>query len=356
MGKRKPLLIDVDTGVDDALALMLALQLSEIEVKGITVVSGNCPLENATTNTLRVLEQVLLGERGGLQEPPSLPPVAKGAEKPLSGEPLLALEVHGKDGLGNISFLRNEKGFKYPPPQVPASPIPAEDLILQVLAAHPQGEITLVTTGPLTNLALALRKSKETLKRIQQIICMGGAFRVPGNTSPVAEFNLYVDPLSAREVLHSGLPLRFVGLDVTEKVILYRDQLVEWTKQYPQPYNPFILDFTQLCMEFHREFEGFYGMYLHDPLAVAVAVFPNLVQWETLYVDIETKGELTRGMTVVDTRKRRIPKSGVPVEVATSVKTEEVLSLIKKTLFEKDEMMNQCSQSMLTLHPDNEKN
>lgn len=336
MDKRKPFLIDVDTGVDDALALMLALCLPEIDVKGITVVSGNCPLENATTNTLRVLEQVLLGKREGLPEPPPLPPIAKGAEKPLSGKPLLALEVHGKDGLGNISFIRDERGcLKYPPPQIPASPIPAEDLLLQVLEAHPQEEITLVTTGPLTNIALALRKSKETLSKIRQIVCMGGAFRVPGNTSPVAEFNLYVDPLAAREVLYSGLPLRFVGLDVTEKVILYRAQLVEWTEQHPQPYNPFILDFTRLCMDFHQEFEGFDGMYLHDPLAVAVAVFPNLVQWETMYVDIETEGELTRGMTVIDARKRRIPKSGVPVEVATSVNAEEVLSLVKRTLFEK---------------------
>ena len=185
-----PVVLDVDTGVDDALALILALRSPELEVRAVTTVAGNTTVANATANTLLVLD--LLEAREDL-------PVGQGAAGPRARELETAAEVHGTDGLGNVRAL-------YPASRRKTASLSAEELLLETIRQHP-GELTLIATGPMTNLAVALARDPATFRQLKGIIQMGGAVAVPGNTSPHAEFNLFVDPEAATQVFESGVPL-----------------------------------------------------------------------------------------------------------------------------------------------------
>jgi purine nucleosidase len=281
---RRPIILDVDTGVDDALAIALALRSPELQVMGITTVSGNVHLDQATANTLLTLD--VLGA----------PPISvvRGAATPLGGsQTLTAAHVHGGDGLGGVSA-------RYPASSRQAAE-GAPRFLLEMIRRHP-GILTLVATAPLTNVALALREDPETMRQLCGITVMGGAVRVPGNVGPVSEFNFAVDPDAAAIVVRAGLPLRLVPLDVTEQVALTEEALEP--SERGGPVSRFIQNITALTMQFHREREGVAGIFLHDPLAVGAVIDPSLVREEAMPIDVERRGELTAGMVVADRRRR----------------------------------------------------
>jgi inosine-uridine nucleoside N-ribohydrolase len=289
-------LLDVDTGVDDALALMLAIRSPELEVLGITTVSGNVPVARSTANTLLALE--MLGA--------STIPVVAGAAAPLARALFTAAEVHGSDGLGDVTH-------RYPAPSRQATRGAAE-FLLQMIHRHP-GELTLIATGPLTNVATAIQRDGDAMRRLQGLTVMGGAIRVPGNVGPTTEFNFAVDPEAAAIVLGAGLPLTLVPLDVTEQVVLSHEAVEK--ARGAGKLQAFIREITAAVMDFHREHEGVDGMFLHDPLAVGVVVDPSLVRGQPMAVAIERQGELTAGMAVADLRRRSqaAPTATVCVEV-----------------------------------------
>ena len=279
------MILDMDTGIDDAVAIALALGSSDADVLAITSVAGNAPVRLCTRNCL-LLNELL----GGAAV------VSAGAEWPLNKRLLTAQEVHGADGLGgNANSL--------PEPSTTPTDEPAHELLTRLPLEHP-GEITLVTTGPLTNIALALRANPDALASYARIVSMGGALDVPGNTGPVAEFNVYVDPEAAREVLSSGLDITLVPLDATTGAILTRSdlELRDAGRRTPSDRpgrDPAGILYRALdhYMEFQFDESGLDGGYMHDPLAVAAALYPDILETCELHIDVPTDGP-DRGRTV----------------------------------------------------------
>jgi purine nucleosidase/pyrimidine-specific ribonucleoside hydrolase len=280
----QPVLLDVDTGVDDALAIMLALRSPELEVVGISTVSGNVSLEACTRNTLLVLDH--------LEAPPI--PVAAGAAGPLARAPRHAASVHGGDGLGDLPVR--------PAASRRRASSDAVAMLLQTIDRL-GGGLVVVATGPLTNIAQALQKDPDRLRRLKGLTVMGGAVAVPGNVTPAAEFNFWADPEAAALVVGAGLPLTVVPLDVTERVVLERSMLEDAAARGPGA--AFVQGIARVAMAFHRRTEGIDGMYVHDPLAVATVVEPSLVVSERMPLAVECHGELTTGALVADRRRRR---------------------------------------------------
>ena len=305
----RPFLIDTDTGVDDALALLYAMHSPEIKVEAVTTVAGNVEVEKCTRNA----ETVLGCSQGGY-----VPPVIQGARKPLRRPLVTAPEVHGKDGLGNTQRgkvpLRRSRGQE------------ALETIRDLCEEFPH-RLTIVAIGPLTNIALALQKYPRSLKKVKRIITMGGAFGVPGNTGPVAEFNYFVDPDAANIVLQSGLPLTIVPLDITHQIVLLRKQIRKVVRRRRSPLGSFVYRFTAPYMWYHKMTLGFNGGYLHDPLAVAIAVEPSLARLQKVRVEVECGSDLTRGMTVADFRKKG--RTTDP-DVVVSVDRKRFLSLFRQ--------------------------
>jgi purine nucleosidase/pyrimidine-specific ribonucleoside hydrolase len=311
------LLIDTDPGIDDALALLLAFASPEASVEAITTVAGNASVELTTKNVFRILEEV---------KPTRLPLVARGASKPLVRPLTRASHVHGRDGLGELDQFRNSDGsHRYPPIEPPISSLNGPDLILQSVAQF-GAKLVIVALGPLTNLALALQCDRDRWLSVPRVIVMGGALATPGNVTPVSEFNFYVDPEAASEVLESGLPLELIPLDVTRQVILSKTALDSRLSDCPCSLAEFIADFTLKGFTFaERAGEG--GIMLHDPLALAVALDPTLVTFESLSVHVECQGTLTRGMAVADRRPMPPFRKHPPnCKVAMSVDPERFLS------------------------------
>jgi purine nucleosidase len=299
----KQILIDTDPGIDDILAILLALASPELELKGISVVVGNCTVDQGVENALGLLE--LLNRRI---------PVARGADRPLIQPTLTAPETHGASGVGYARL-----------PLSTHSPIrqrAAEFIIEQVLSAP--GQICLVCIGPLTNLALALRLEPAILSAIPEVIVMGGAIRHPGNTTPQAEFNVYCDPHAAHIVFHSGLPVTLVPLDVTYQVILTR-QDVERLLKIPSPISRVIADATRFYMEFHDEYQDIQGCVINDPLALALAFAPELVDLHSLYVDVDISGGVSLGNTFADFY--HLTKRAPNLRVALGVRAQDFMAL-----------------------------
>lgn len=311
----RPIIIDTDTGVDDALAIILALKSPELSVEAITTVAGNCEVEKCTRNCLLLLD---------ILQPTQVPIVAQGERKPLLKELVTAPEVHGEDGLGNVTS-------SYPPPRHQAVREHAVQVILDMVRKH-RHEITIIALGPLTNIALAIERDLRTMKKVREIIAMGGAFRVPGNTSPVAEFNMYVDPDAAQRVLHAGLPLTLVPLDITEQVVLPRSKVLLMETDDPMRLGTFIARFTRAYMEYHKKTNGISGGFLHDPLAVGVAIRANFVRKRDLHVEIKTEGKLTRGMLVAD-RRSSGENRPANARVACEVRSKEFLQFFESRLW-----------------------
>lgn len=305
------LIVDVDTGVDDAIALCLACRWPNAAVELVTTVAGNIDLDQATANTLLVLDRL------GLDQ---IPPVARGADAPLHRELFSAAEVHGDDGLGGARE-------RYPPPRRRSLlSTPAWDAIGEAVAAAP-GELTLVATGPLTNVARAIQAAPTAMTHLKSMVVMGGAIQERGNVTEYAEFNIYVDPEAARLVFASGLPLTLVPLDITHQVVLERADLMRWKSLAGTSADllAFLEAVTDLTMAFHNLRVGFDGLYLHDPLALAVALDPSLVKTRKARLEVETAGA-ARG------RVRASWDEGAPSAVATAVEAERFLTLVKQVL------------------------
>lgn len=278
----RPVLIDTDCGVDDALALILALRSPELDVRAIVTVAGNVEVERCTHNVRRVL--ALLG-------PGTMPLVAQGSARPMRRPLITAKEVHGRDGLGDVPRKGSKRGRLIRVRKNGVHEI--------IDFCHEWGERgTIIAIGPLTNIARAWLRESQVVATIGRIVSMGGAFRIPGNTGPVAEFNYFVDPEAAQVVARSGLPLEIIPLDVTHQVTLLRQEVEQRSRALPGPVSSFVSEVTRFYMRYHVLTEGFNGGYLHDPVAVAAAADPSVLEFSDASVAVETAGVLTRGMSV----------------------------------------------------------
>jgi purine nucleosidase/pyrimidine-specific ribonucleoside hydrolase len=321
---QKRVIIDTDPGVDDALAILLALLSPELKVEAITTVNGNVSLEQATKNAVLLLD---------LLDPKPRPILARGEAQPLKKKSLRAQSVHGSNGLGDLNHFHNLDGSRrYPDPELPQHIPDATEVILDLLTQYPDA-LSLIALGPLTNLAKALVADEKRAKRLREVIIMGGAIGVPGNITPAAEFNIFVDPHAAHRVFKSGLPIRLVPLDVTEKVCLKCREIENLSQAMPKPLGMFLSDCTSKAMEHMQRVRGIRGIYLHDPLAVGVTLHPSLVETTPLHVDVETRRGITQGMTLADLRAIRDDLKRPPnVHVALKVAGKQFLSLFKDRL------------------------
>jgi inosine-uridine nucleoside N-ribohydrolase len=317
-------IIDTDPGVDDALALILALQSPELYVEAITTVSGNVHVDLATQNTLTVL---------GLFPPERRPPVAKGADRPLARSSETAAHVHGDDGLGGVSRLCAAAGQPRYPPVSPAPwPGDAVTCLLDLIRRSP-GELTLIALGPLTNLAHALHRDMHVVRQLAGVVIMGGAVTVPGNVTPVAEFNIYVDPEAAQVVFSSGLPITLIGLDVTEQVRLTAEMIAQHISPRGSQLSQFVVECTAQTIQYSTREERQPGMAMHDPLAVGALIDPAIIRTVPLTVQVETQGEFTTGMLVADRRAlRRDRKAPANVNVALEVEATRFLEMFLNRL------------------------
>lgn len=274
-----PVILDCDPGHDDAIALILALASPELKVLAVTTSAGNQTPDKTLNNALRIL--TLLG-RDDI-------PVAAGAPKPLARELIIADNVHGESGLD---------GPTLPDPAFAPVAMTALELMAKCLRESPE-PVTLVPTGPLTNIALLLAAHPELKQKIARIVLMGGAAG-PGNWTPAAEFNIYVDPEAADMVFKSGLPITMCGLDVTHEAQVMDDD-IERVRAITNPVAQCVAGLLDFFMIYHRDPKwGFAGAPLHDPCTIAWLLAPALFHGVECRVDIETGGTHTSGMTVVD--------------------------------------------------------
>jgi purine nucleosidase/pyrimidine-specific ribonucleoside hydrolase len=280
-----PVLIDTDPGIDDALALLLAFRSPEWRVEAVTTVAGNVPAELGTANARR-----LAGIAG------VAPVVAAGAREPLAGPLITATHIHGDDGLGGLAR-------ELPEAPVPAHAGDAADLLIACARRWP-GELVVVALGPLTNLALALERDRPALAGVRAVVAMGGSAALGGNVTAAAEFNVFVDPEAAAAVLTARLPLTLVPLDVTSQVVWPAARIDRLPGRSDGSAAGFAGALAGRGLALARA-AGHEGIVLHDPLAVAVALDPSLVEAPLLPVAVETTGKLTRGATVVDRRPGR---------------------------------------------------
>jgi purine nucleosidase len=284
-----PLILDVDTGVDDALAILYALASPEVELVLATTVMGNVTIEHTTENTLAVLE---VAGRDDIE-------VARGAARPLIKDHEPFPVVHGERGLGKAELP--------PPRRAPSDRSAAEAIV--ALARERPGEVQLVATGPLTNVAIALAAEPGLPTLLRGFALMGGAYARGGNTTPAAEANAWMDPDAAQAVFRSfsgapedRLPI-CVGLDVTEHVVLTREGLDGICAVAPETARArFLADAIPYYIEFYERTREYAGACMHDPLAVAAAIDPSLLRLVPTRVEVETDGEWTRGQTVTDLR------------------------------------------------------
>ena len=275
----QPVILDCDPGHDDAIALILALASPELKVLAVTTSAGNQTPDKTLNNALRIL--TLLG-RDDI-------PVAAGAPKPLARELIIADNVHGESGLD---------GPKLPDPAFAPQAMTGIELMARCLRESPE-PVTLVPTGPLTNIALLLAAHPELKPRIARIVLMGGAAGA-GNWTPAAEFNIYVDPEAADMVFKSGIPITMCGLDVTHEAQVM-DEDIERVRAITNPVAQCVAGLLDFFMIYHRDPKwGFAGAPLHDPCTIAWLLNPALFHGVECRVDIETRGEHTVGMTVVD--------------------------------------------------------
>ncbi|ADB52226.1 nucleoside hydrolase [Conexibacter woesei] len=282
-----PLILDVDTGIDDSLALLFAAASADAELVGVTTAAGNVELEHVTRNTLAVLE---LAGRGEVE-------VAAGAAAPLCRPLTPTPETHGPEGIGRATL---------PAPAARQSDRCAAQLIVEQARARP-GELTLVALGPLTNVATAVLWEPELPTLLKRLVIMGGTFREAGNTTPVTEWNMTVDPEAAACVLRrfgrDGAPLPLLmGLDVTQKAAILPHHLAELRERAGDvPLVRFVEDSLGFYFDFHERYDGFRGAHVHDPFVVGCVLDPALLsEHVALHVGVELGGEQTAGQTFAD--------------------------------------------------------
>ncbi len=276
----RPIIIDTDPGQDDAVAILVALAARELEVVGITTVAGNVPQPLVTTNSLKLCE--LVGRTDIV--------VYAGADGPLERDLYTAEYVHGPTGID---------GADLPQPVTNASSKPAVDFIIEACLSAADGGMTLCPVGPLTNIASAIAREPTIIPKIREIVLMGGGFFAGGNTTPVAEFNIYVDPHAAAIVFNSGAPITMFPLDVTHKALVLPDDL-DRIREIGTPVSQAVAGMLDFYERHDVDKYGMPGGPLHDPCVIAYLIDASLFSGKRCRVDIETDSELTIGQTVVD--------------------------------------------------------
>ncbi len=305
------LIADIDTGIDDALTLFYlahAQRQGQVELLGVTTIGGNVHVEQTTRNTLKVLELLELDT-----------PVARGVDKPLLAPLNPAPFVHGDDGLGNTHLDS---------PGRSVIPEAADEFLLRLSREH-EGELVLLTTAPLSNIAVALLRDPDLAKRLKKVVVMGGAV-FTGNVSPVAEANIANDPEAAQIVFASGADLTMIGLDVTHEVYLEEPDLAP-LEALDNERSAFLLKIIRFMVDAYGKLTDWPRCVLHDPLAAGVVLHPDLVRTESRHIAVEVRGELTRGMTVVDRRGRESLGEGI-VQVALEVDAPRFKSAMLESL------------------------
>ncbi len=278
--KKIPVILEGDPGHDDAMAWVLANASPELDIRMVASSCGKQTIEKTTYNARRVCTLI------GLDVP-----MAKGRPRPLLAEPMAAASVHGESGLD---------GAELPEPAYPMEEMDSVALMAKIIGESSE-PITIVPTGPLTNIAALLMAHPELKERIARISMMGGGVQY-GNWSPAAEFNILVDPEAADVVFRSGIPITMAGLDVTEKALIFPEDF-ERIRALGNPVALVVAQWLEFFYEFHREI-GYEGAPVHDAVAVAALVRPELMESRDLYVQIETKGDFCRGATVADFNNR----------------------------------------------------
>ena len=273
---KMPVVIDCDPGTDDIFALMLAKQLENLDVRAITAVAGNVELSHTSDNALRVA--AFLGWDV---------PVAAGASKPLCGALHTAAEIHGSNGMLGLTLPEPDRGL---------DSRPAWDVIYE--EAVRAGKLTLIATGPFTNVAIAAQKYPDLGRYVERIVVMGGAF-FAGNTTPATEFNVFVDPEATQAMLESGIPVYICPLDVTHKAYITPDEIAR-VAELGSEQAKFLADVTSRSMAAVGMYAAGRGVPLHDPCAVMFAADESLFTFDRCSAVCETRGRITRGMTVCD--------------------------------------------------------
>ena len=299
----KRIIIDTDPGVDDALTFLLAFASPEIKLEALTTTQGNVTLDKATRNALSILELCRCSQI----------PVAVGSMYPLVQPLRASAYVHGESGIGNSEL---------PAPQTKPVAAHAVDFLIEKILGEPN-EISIFPIGPLTNIAMAIRKEPKFAKAVRELVIMGGAIQENGNVTPQAEFNIFVDPHAAHIVFHSGIPITLIPLDVTHKCLL-RQEHVERLLKIPSPISRFIRDAMEVYLKASHA-RGFQGSALHDPLTLATVIAPELLTLKDYYVDVDISGGVSMGKTFADIFN--LTKKPANMKVAMNVRADEFVEL-----------------------------
>jgi len=304
----RKIILDCDPGHDDAIAMILAEGSPDIDLVAVTTVAGNQTLEKVTRNA-RAIASV-----AGI-----VAPIAAGCVRPLIREQVIAEYIHGESGL---------EGPMMPEITVPVSERHGVDLIIETIMAHEPGEITLVPTGPLTNIALAARREPKIVERVREVVLMGGGYHI-GNWSAVAEFNIVADPEAAHIVFSESWPVVMVGLDLTHQA-LATDAILERIGALNTPLAKLVVELLQFFGSTYKEEEGFSAPPVHDPCAVAYLIDQAIVKTKTVPVKVELSGTHTYGMTVADFRLK--PHGECNTKVATELDFEKFWNVVIKAI------------------------
>ncbi|PHT71076.1 putative uridine nucleosidase 2 [Capsicum annuum] len=314
--KREKIIIDTDPGIDDSMAILMAFQTPEVEIVGLTTIFGNATTKNATRNAL------ILCETAGYPDTP----VAEGSLEPLKrGEPHVADFVHGSDGLGNLCL---------PSPNTKKIEKSASEFLVDKVSEYPD-EVTVLALGPLTNLALAVKRDSNFTSKVKRVVILGGSFFALGNVNPAAEANIYGDPEAADIVFTSGANIDVVGVNITTQVKMTDADLDE-LRLSEGKHAKLLCNMCKFYRDFHVKSDGVYGVFPHDPVTFMALIRPDLFTYKKGVVRVETQG-ICAGHTLMDLGLKKPntsnPWTGYPpVSVAWTVNVDEVLSIIKKTL------------------------
>lgn len=303
------IILDCDPGHDDAIAMLLAHGNPEIELLAVTTVGGNQTLKKVTRNALAVA--AVCGITGV--------PFAAGCERPLVRPVEVAPDVHGDSGLD---------GVELPEPTFELDPRHGVDLIIDTIMGNEPGTVTLVPTGPLTNIAMAARKEPKIIERVKEVVLMGGGFHV-GNWSPVAEFNIIVDPEAAHIVFDAGWKVTMVGLDLTHQA-LATDEIAQRISEVGGPVAEFVLGLFVFFRQAYKDAQGFEFPPVHDPCAVAYVIDPTVMTTRRAPVTVELNGTYTLGMTVTDLRMDA--PDDCPTQVAVDLDFEKFWGMVLDAL------------------------
>ncbi|MFI4873882.1 MAG: nucleoside hydrolase [Blastopirellula sp. JB062] len=305
----RKVIIDCDPGIDDAVALMVALFNADLDVVAVTSTAGNVPGEQAGRNLQGLIERL---------DPPRRPRIGVGSG-PISAPPVDGTELNGADGLANLQLVVSSLHQRHP----------AEKLICDEIRAAPE-EVTIVALGPMTNIARALQRDPTIAAQIGRIVIMGGSVDCIGNITPAAEFNCHFDAIAAQTVFHSRTTKTLVPLDVTRQATFGLDLLDQLPNVESSPASQLLHQMLPFVYRSHRQALGIEGIYLNDAVALAAVLNPEFFEMEEFAGDVETSGEITLGATIFDRREHR--NRATNMEVAAKIEVAQVQELIVQGL------------------------